>query len=293
MSSMRIRKQTDAGTKTASGLAVSKDVQSDASVAGETLVVHGLRAGYGATEILHGISFEARQGELTCIMGANGCGKTTLLRNLIGLSAPLAGSIEVAGRDVLQMSERERSRVFAYVPQAHSAPFPFSVADVVLMSRTPYLRRFTHVSDEDRMACYRAMEYLSIENLAHESYTSLSGGQQQLVLIARAVAQEPEFLVMDEPTSSLDFGNQQLVLTHTRRLVENGMGVIMVTHDPTQALSNAQHVMLIHDGTVLADGTPDSVVNDELLSTIYGIPVELFSVVTRSGRSVSVCVGTD
>ena len=154
------------------------------------LEVKDLRAGYGDKEIVHGVSFTVQDGEFACIIGANGCGKTTLLKSLLGLLAPFGGSVEMDGEDVLGMNERDMARRFAYIPQEHKPPFPFAVRDVVLMGRTPYLNRLARVLPDDRMIAYRAMKQMGIEHLADSVYTDLSGGQRQLVLIARALAQQ-------------------------------------------------------------------------------------------------------
>lgn len=199
------------------------------------LEVRDVHGGYHKTEIVHGVSFTVEHGEFVCIIGANGCGKTTTLKTVLGLMKPTAGEVLIDGKSTHDMDEPELARHFAYIPQAHTPPFPFNVADVVLMGRTPYVNRL-------------AMKQMSIEHLADRPYTALSGGQQQLVLIARALTQEPDLLVMDEPTASLDFGNQQLVLSRMKSLSQAGMGVVMVTHDPDHALFCADKVIVMEKG---------------------------------------------
>ena len=213
------------------------------------LEVRGLRAGYGDKEIVHGVSFDVARGEFVCIIGANGCGKSTLLKNLLGLVKPFGGTVSINGKDLSSMDERERARHFAYIPQAHTPPFPFKVSDVVILGRTPYLTGIaSNVTRKDQVIAYEAMQRLSIEHLADRVYTELSGGQQQLVLIARALAQQPDLLVMDEPTASLDFGNQQLVLSCVHGLSRQGMAVLMVTHDPDHALFCSDRVIMMEAG---------------------------------------------
>lgn len=254
------------------------------------LEVEGLRVGYGKKEIVHGVSFQAHAGEFVCVIGANGCGKTTMLKSLLGLLKPFDGNVRLDGVETLAMSERERARHFAYIPQAHMPPFPFSVADVVIMGRTPYINRLAVVAPDDRRIAYGAMEQLGIGHLAERSYTQLSGGQQQLVLIARAIAQQPGFLVMDEPTASLDFGNQQMVLKRMKKLTEGGMGVLMVTHDPDHALFCADRVIAMQEGRVIADGTPDEVMTDACLRTIYDTSARIIEVEVEPGVVSKVCV---
>jgi iron complex transport system ATP-binding protein len=265
----------------------------EVSVMGECtalLAVEGLCCGYGKLEVVHDASFEMGRGEFLCVIGANGCGKTTLLKTLLGLLAPLGGQVTIDGRPTFSMQEKELARYFAYIPQAHRPPFPFTVADVVLLGRTPYINRLAQVSDEDRAVAFESLELLGIEHLAERSYTQLSGGQQQLVLIARALTQEPLFLVMDEPTASLDFGNQQTVLSRMRSLSTGGTSVIMVTHDPDHALFCADRVLMMEDGRITGDGSTREIITTENLQRIYGEGVVVLDVEARPGRMERVCI---
>lgn len=254
------------------------------------LEVRDLHAGYGKKEIVHGASFEVERGEFVCVIGANGCGKTTVLKNLLGLIKPFSGQVLVEGKDTSRMTEREMARHFAYIPQAHTPPFPFTVADVVIMGRTPYVGRMSVIKPEDRAVAWDALKRMSIENLADRAYTDLSGGQQQLVLIARALTQEPDILVMDEPTASLDFGNQQRVLTQMRQLSRGDMGVLMVTHDPDHALFVADKVIVMEGGVVSRVGTPQEVITAEVLNGVYGTRVSVMDVEVEPGRRERVCI---
>ena len=255
------------------------------------LAVKDLRAGYGDKEVVHGVSFDIPRGQFVCIIGANGCGKSTVLKNLLGLIKPFGGTVTINGKNINDMDERERARHFAYIPQAHTPPFPFKVSDVVILGRTPYLTGIASgATRKDQVIAYQAMQQLSIEHLADHVYTELSGGQQQLVLIARALAQQPDLLVMDEPTASLDFGNQQLVLSCVYELSRKGMSVLMVTHDPDHALFCADKVVVMHEGLIIAEGTPDDVMTDECLRTIYGTAARIVPVELEPGWQVKVCV---
>ncbi len=261
-----------------------------ANAESDFLRVEGLSCGYGRKEIVHKVTFSVREGEFLCIIGANGCGKTTLLKTVLGLLPPLGGAATMRGRDVLVLTERERARLFAYIPQAHTPPFPFSVADVVLMGRTPHIGRMSKVSFEDRRVAWRSLKLLGIENLARQTYTHLSGGQQQLVLIARALTQQPQLVIMDEPTASLDFGNQQMVLSRMKALAAAGTSVIMVTHDPYHAFYCASRVMVMQDGAVVAQGRPREVMTRELLEGIYRTQVNVVDVTLTTGATTTVCV---
>lgn len=254
------------------------------------LEVRDLHCGYGKTEIVHGVSFDVRDGEFCCIIGANGCGKTTLLKNLLGLIKPFSGTVHMDGEDVLAMGEKQMARLFAYIPQAHTPPFPFAVRDVVLMGRTPYLNQLAVISPEDRMIAYQALKTLGIEDLAEEIYTELSGGQRQLVLIARALTQQPKLLIMDEPTASLDFGNQQLVLSRMKALASEGMAVIMVTHDPAHALYCASQVVVMDAGEIIHEGTPADSITTEILQRIYHTGVQVMDVTLEDGSRQRVCL---
>lgn len=255
--------------------------------------VDELVTGYGKKqqyEIVHGISFDVEEGEFVCIIGANGCGKTTALKAIMGLLPAWKGAVRVHGIDIKDMKERDLAKHYAYIPQAHTPPFPFSVADVVLMGRTPYINRLAHVTSRDQMVAYRALELLGISHLADTAYTNLSGGQQQLVLIARALTQQSEILIMDEPTAALDFGNQQLVLSRMKTLSRLGKSVIMVTHDPDHALFCADRVVVMDKGTVIQNGTADECITTETLHRIYDTDARVLDVELEPGRIERVCI---
>jgi ABC-type cobalamin/Fe3+-siderophores transport system ATPase subunit len=255
------------------------------------LQVRELVTGYGRKEIVHGISFTVENGEFVCIIGANGCGKTTALRSILGLLPPFSGKILINDQDTAEMTIRRKAQHFAYIPQVHVPPFPFKVADVVLLGRTPHLASsVSDVSRHDKIVAYKAMQQLSIEHLAEREYTELSGGQQQLVLIARALAQEPDILVMDEPTASLDFGNQQLVLTRLHRLSRDGVSVLMVTHDPDHALFCADQVVVMEDGNIIGDGSPVETISSETMHRIYGTNVIVADIQVGEHQTVRTCV---
>lgn len=258
---------------------------------GEALLeVRDLHGGYGRKEIVRGVSFSVKRGEFVCVIGANGCGKTTLLKNILGLMKPLSGEVEMGGTSILGLTDRERARMFAYIPQAHTPPFPFSVADVVLMGRTPYVGRMSRTSMADRKVAWKALCLLGIEHLAQRTYTQLSGGQQQLILIARALTQQPDLIIMDEPTASLDFGNQQVVLSRMKDLAKTGVSVLMVTHDPYHAFYCADRVMVMEEGVIGADGAPRDVMTRTRLEGIYHTELNVIDVELSTGGRTTVCV---
>ena len=253
------------------------------------LEVSELRCGYDKTEIVHGVSFGVRRGEFVCMLGPNGCGKSTTLKTVLGLLRPFAGQITMNGISTVDMPEKERARHFAYIPQAHTPPFPFTVADVVILGRTPYINSMAVVGDTDKEVAFDCMSRMGIAELADRPYTQLSGGQQQLVLIARALTQEPDLLIMDEPTASLDFGNQQLVLQQMRNLADGGTSVLMVTHDPDHALFCAHRVIVMEAGEIIAEGVPGEVLDTTCLQRIYHTNVKVIDV-DLDGELQRVCI---
>lgn len=229
-----------------------------------------------AADIISGITFDAAPGEITTILGPNGSGKTTLFRCIAGLWAPNAGSVAFQGENIVGQPAHQRARYLAVVPQDHEPPFPYSVFDIVLMGRASHVAMFSAPSEHDLAAAYAAINRVGIEHLAERPYTKISGGERQLVLIARALAQETPVLILDEPTSHLDFRNQILVLEKVRSIVaEQNLIALMTLHDPNLALLFSHHVILIREGVLLDRGIPRDVITAEHLHEMYGIPVEV------------------
>jgi iron complex transport system ATP-binding protein len=197
-----------------------------------------------------------------------------LLKTLLGLLAPKAGEVRLADRALSGYGDRERARLIAYVPQSHVATFAFTVEAVVLMGRTAHGNLFSAPSAADRAVAGRALERFGIAHLAARPYTMISGGERQLALLARALAQEPQFIVLDEPTASLDFGNQGKVMREMRALARAGHGVLFTTHDPNHAMRAADRAFLLRDGSRIAEGAINAVLTRTQLEALYGAPVE-------------------
>ena len=238
------------------------------------LAGRGLSIGYSDRLVGRDLDVALETGEVLALLGPNGSGKTTLLKTLLGLLAPKAGDVQLDGRTLNNYSSRDRARLIAYVPQSHQATFAFTVETVVLMGRIAHGNLFSRPTAADRAVAARSLERFGIAHLCERPYTMISGGERQLALLARALAQEPQFIVLDEPTASLDFGNQGKVMREIRSLAASGHGVLFTTHDPNHAMRAADRAYLLRDGARVAEGAVGAVLNREQLMMLYDAPVE-------------------
>jgi iron complex transport system ATP-binding protein len=248
-----------------------------------TLAAHGLDFGYPGRLIGRGLDVALADGEVLCVLGPNGAGKTTLFRTLLGLLPARGGRVTVGGRDMATLSRADIAREVAYVPQASSSYFDFSLAEMVEMGRTAHLGPFTRPSARDREIARAAIERMGIAALADRPVGGVSGGERQLALIARALATEAKSLVMDEPTANLDFGNQSRVLAEILRLRDSGIGILLCTHDPDHALLAADRALLLRDGQALSQGKAGEILVAENLTKLYGVTVHVTEVETPDG----------
>lgn len=227
--------------------------------------------------LLKNIHFSIHAGDCIALMGGNGAGKSTLLRLLLGLLSPASGTVLLDGTPQAQMTRRAIARWIAYLPQQHSPSFPFSVYQIVLQGRLP-LHGLGHAPKRaDRDAVWQALIDTGIEDFAERCYTELSGGERQLVLIARALAQQARIILLDEPETGLDYGHQLRLLTRLKQLAEQGYAIVLTTHRPDLALLVANRALILHQGQLIADGHPAAVIDAPLIHRLYQVNVEQIS----------------
>ena len=245
---------------------------------------------YDKEETLKGVSFSADKGDFLCVLGSNGCGKTTLFKCLLGIYQAQKGDIYVQNKSIKKYSVSELAKNIAYIPQAHVPTFNYTVLDAVLMGRSAYIGKFSSPTKEDKEKAYMALKRLNIERLATKGYSEISGGERQLVLIARAIVQNSQILLMDEPTSNLDYGNQLLVLQEVKKLSDDGYTVIMSTHNPDHAFMFASKSVVIKNGVVLTEGNPKNTLNSDILEQIYGVELDLIDIKSKNGKEFKICL---
>ncbi|MBO6561580.1 MAG: ABC transporter ATP-binding protein [Nisaea sp.] len=255
-----------------------------------TLSARGLGFGYPGHRVGHALDLDIGAHQVTMLLGPNGCGKTTLFRTLLGLLPAQAGAVTLDGMPLSSLSRQEIARRLAYVPQVAEGYFPFSVLDVVLMGRAPFLGTFEAPGRKDRELAGAALGQLGLDELADRSFSAISGGQRQLALIARALVQAAPVLIMDEPTANLDYGNQHRILKRARALASDGRTVVISSHNPDHALAYADQVVLIKSGTVIAAGPAEETMTAERLSGMYDMPVAVLEVEDGLGGRSRRCV---
>ncbi|RMX04214.1 ABC transporter ATP-binding protein [Corticibacter populi] len=249
------------------------------------LQARGLRIGHGRRVVADGLSLTIGPGEIVALLGPNGGGKTTLFRTLLGLLPPLGGQLLLDGRAVADWPRRALAQRIAYVPQATTSHFGYAVLDMVLMGRAARLAPLAQPQAADRALALQCLALLGVEQLAGRNHNEISGGERQLVLIARALAQQPALLVMDEPTASLDFGNQQRVLDQIGRLRDGGMAVLLSTHQPEHALAVADRLALLHEGRLIGPGAVEEIATVQRLAALYRVSAQ--QLIERLPRSWS------
>jgi iron complex transport system ATP-binding protein len=250
------------------------------------LEVRGLGFAYTGRMILRDIAFSLEQGELLGMLGPNGVGKSTLFRCILGLEKKYSGTVLLDGEDIKNKNPRLMARTIAYVPQTHYPSFNYPVMDMVLMGTAAQGKEWASPDARQKRNAEEALERLGIAEFRKRDFVRLSGGEQQLVLIARALAQKARLLIMDEPTANLDYGNQIRVLRRIKALSGQGYSIIISTHNPEHAFLFAGRVLALYDSRIAAAGSPADVLTPELIRTLYGVEVRL----RRDGAGGISCV---
>lgn len=237
------------------------------------LEVKSLAYSYGNGPVFEDVSFSLGNGEVMCILGPNGAGKSTLIKCVAGIFTPASGSVRIMGEDTASLGAGGIAKLIGYVPQQNEVVFPFTVLDFVVMGRTPHIPLCSSPGEKDMEIAHESLAMVGIDDLAERTMNSLSGGQRQMVLIARALAQQPSLLLLDEPTAHLDFGNQVLVLETVQKLALSGMSILMNTHMPDHAFLVGSRAAALTGCRLVAVGEVAAVVNSSVMSSIYGVKV--------------------
>lgn len=242
------------------------------------LTIRSLTAGYNSRPVIHDVSLSVGPGEIVTLVGPNGSGKTTLIRAISGIISPVSGSVHIQGKDIYALSVSQRARFLATVPQARKLPEGYTVWQTVLYGRTPYLGWLGKASDRDREICQWALESTHLLALREKPVEELSGGEQQLVLVARALAQKTPVLLLDEPTAHLDLQHQNIILRLIHQLAQkNQLAVLMSMHDLNLVSLFADKVALLGEGRLHALGTPVEVLEEKILARVFRTPVSVIS----------------
>lgn len=253
------------------------------------LEVVNLSCGYKDKVILEDISITAEKGDIVCILGPNGSGKSTLIKTIVGLIPSIKGEILVNQLSMNNLSWSKRAKIMSYIPQTFSSVFQYKVIDIVLMGRTSYVGFLTEPSKRDIEIAERSIEILNIYYLRDKVYSQISGGERQLVKIAQALTQESKIIVMDEPTNSLDLGNQNTILNHLKVCSKLGITIIMATHYPEQALYYGTKALLVKDKNVIEVNKPKINLKEEQLQNLYNINMKIIEV-DINGETRKICL---
>ena len=250
-----------------------------------SIQIDHLSFSYGDHQVLKDVSLNANKGELLSLLGPNGVGKSTLFKCVLGLLQGYSGEAYLEGESTRQLGAKELAKRIAYIPQSHYPSFNFSVFDMVLMGTTAQVGAFSSPSKHHMDAVDAVLDKLGLLSLRGRGYMQISGGERQLVLIARALVQKAKILIMDEPTSNLDYGNQLKVMEEMKKLAADGYCILESTHHPEQAFLYADRLLCMKDGSIIADGSPKEVLSSDLVSRLYGVDVAV-----RSFEEDRVCV---
>lgn len=248
-----------------------------------------IACGYRNVDVLRNVNLSFNTGEFWCILGANGIGKTTLFKTLLGFISPQKGIILIDNQNTQDIDVKEIAKYISYVPQAKNYSLQYSVLDTVLMGRASHIKPFSQPTEKDYAIAKKMLEKLSIGHLTDCMYSELSGGEQQVVLIARALAQEARFIVMDEPASNLDFENQKRILDVMKVLSSKDVGIIMSSHSPDHAFYCNANVVLIKKDKSIVQGKAEDVITSENLKGGYGVDVKIIRSTDSCGTPIRAC----
>ncbi|MCD8218257.1 MAG: ABC transporter ATP-binding protein [Clostridiales bacterium] len=251
--------------------------------------VDNVSCGYQGKAVVSDLSFSVESGAVFCILGPNGVGKTTLFKTLMGLLPGIGGDIQVDGESMIKWGARRRARVMGFVPQSHTPPFPYTVQQVVVMGCVSRIGMFSAPTESDYAFADEILNSVGIAHLGSRVYTQISGGERQMVLIARALVQSPKILLMDEPAANLDFANQVMVLETVKRLASQGIIVIMTTHTPDHVFLCGTDVLLLARNGEIIRGAPETVMTPENMRRVYGIDV-CITTAEWEGKVIRGCV---
>ena len=255
------------------------------------LEVKDLSFSYGDNKVLDNVSFSSSGGEAIAVLGPNGVGKSTFFKCILGFLPIRKGKIEIEGKDVSIMKGKELSKYIAYIPQSSNPVFNHTVLDSVAMGMNNQIGLFSAPGEKEREKAAAALDRLGILKLKDRGCLNISGGERQLMLIARAMVQDARIIVMDEPTSSLDYGNSYRVMETIMSLSKDGYTILFSTHDPDAAMRYSDRVIAFYKGEIIRDGKPSTVLNTDVLSTLYSINVAIRNVRVRE-KEYSVCIPT-
>ena len=241
----------------------------------EAVRLEGMTTGYDGRDVLQGLTLTVDEGSMLALIGPNGCGKTTLLRTVTGILKPWQGRVTLFGNDVAGLSRREIAQLVAVVPQESHFAYSFSVEEIVLMGRNPYLKPFQRESTEDYAVVSEAMKFTDVYGLKARKIDELSGGERQRVVIARSIAQRSRLLLLDEPTAHLDINHQIEILELLVRLHDRGLTILFVSHDLNLASEYCERVALMNNGSIEAIGAPEEVITPDLIQRVYRAKVRV------------------
>lgn len=252
------------------------------------LKIKQMHCGYNSKTVLKNVKFSIKTGEAICLLGPNGIGKTTIFKTILGFIPIISGDIEIDGVDISKYSASQLATHIAYVPQAKGYAYQYSVLDMLLMGRSIHIGKFSSPAKSDIEFAEHVLKEMGLWEYRNRLYNELSGGEQQIVLVARAVVQDTDFILMDEPASNLDFNNESKLLETIKKLTTSGKGILMISHSPSHAFLCCSKAILLSRDREIKFGTVEEIITTENLSDAYGVPVAVLTD-TRDDKILKTC----